>query len=149
MCQLFFVAGTKNLYAQIDVSILNDTVHYNDSVKFTLFNPDSIGYYCIIKLEKYDSNLGYYEYSDDVFSDEGVKRELTLLCRSRDKLALSFIVPKSGMLVEENGTLRQLTSSETKQEKQGLFRLKILYGEAEDSKIKTIYSNPFTINNER
>ena len=140
-----FVADTIKTYAQIRVNVPNDTISCNNPIVFIISNPDSINYYYHIELEKYDSDLGFYKYSEDVFAENGVKNELTLRCPSKEKIRFSFIVPKSNLLIKENGILRALTPSEIEMEKHGIFRLKIIYGKIEKAKIKTAYSKPFVI----
>ena len=140
-----FIADTMKTYAQIGITVQNDTVPCNNPTVFTLSNPDSIDYYCRIELEKYDSDIGFYKYSGDVFAEDNVKRELTLRCPTKNKIRLSFIIPKSSLLIEENGILRELTPSETEMEKLGIFRLKIIYGIIEKAKTRIIYSKPFII----
>lgn len=141
-----------NVHAQINVTVLRDTIHYTKPIEYTIINDDSISYTCEVQLEKYDSRAGFKLYSRNVVTPytpgtKGVSR----VCRSNERYSDKFVVPESDSLINETyyGS-RKVKYSAIISDKQGVFRLRVnYYPDSRGYKSKTIYSKTFVVTNKR
>ncbi|MGM9853919.1 MAG: hypothetical protein ACI30N_08145 [Muribaculaceae bacterium] len=149
---VIFLAEPAKIQAQVEVSVLKDTVRYTEPVKYTIINNDSISYCCEVQLEKYDSRAGFKLYSRNVITPytPGTKG-IGPVCKSNTQCSDKFVVPQSDSLINETyyGT-RKAKNSDIVLDKQGIFRLRVnYYPEPHGYKPKTTYSKTFVITNKR
>lgn len=145
---VILMAEPAKIRAQVEVSVLKDTVRYTEPVEYTIINNDSISYTCEVQLEKYDSRAGFKLYSRNVVTPytpgtKGVSR----VCRSNERYSDKFVVPESDSLINETyyGS-RKVKYSAIISDKQGVFRLRVnYYPDSRGYKSKTIYSKTFVI----